>query len=231
VDSNVAITPEALRTHLQYLAYEAIFLSKLPPGGVVDVPDIEDYAATHLGQNTAVSYLEFGVANGDSLKRMAAKFVNPDTRFIGFDSFLGLPEDWSVGASERRIIPKGTFSRQGRLPTIDDPRVSYVAGWFQNTVPNFLEEHTEQLKQQITFAHFDADLYSANLFLLSLFWIYVPDYYFVMDDFFQDDLIALHDFTIAFPVKLEWIACRRNEAGLPTKTFGRLTRTTLQVDT
>ena len=36
--------------------------------------------------------IEFGVAEGGSINRMADE--NPDRTLDGFDSFKGLPEDW-----------------------------------------------------------------------------------------------------------------------------------------
>jgi hypothetical protein len=45
-----------------------------------------------------------------------------------------------------------------------------------------------------------------------------------MDDFFEDDIIALHDFTMAYPVELEWIAYHRVPPDIPGKVLGRMKR-------
>ena len=72
--------------------------------------------------------------------------------------------------------------------------------------------------------HYDADLYSSTLFLLATIWPQLKEYYFIMDDFGQDDMVALHDFTMAFPVKIEWLAQRQGVPDWPAQTFGMMTR-------
>jgi hypothetical protein len=74
--------------------------------------------------------------------------------------------------------------------------------------------------------HLDADLYASTLFVLTTLWHSVPDYYFIMDDFSQDDAIALHDFCLAYPVRIEWLAERPKpgQGELPRHIFGRMTR-------
>ncbi len=108
-----------------------------------------------------ITYLEFGVFRGDSIRRMSKLFTHPDSRFVGFDSFEGLPEDW--GANR----PQGHFTTEGQIPLIPDSRVSFVKGYFQNTLPGFLATPRRNVP---TLIHFDADLYSSTLFLLSMFW-------------------------------------------------------------
>src|SRR5690349_3546926 len=75
--------------------------------------------------------LEFGVADGASLRYVAGRVPRP---FHGFDSFEGLPEDWS-GTFERQ----GKFSRSGALPAVP-PNVRLYPGWFADTLPRFLGE-------------------------------------------------------------------------------------------
>jgi len=225
----MGLAPEAIRTHRQYEAYRNFFLATPCQAELDDKADLHAYAADHLGRNALITYLEFGVANGDSLRRAANGFRNPETRLIGFDSFYGLPADWPVGAAERRVIPAGTFSRGGKIPDISDPRVSFVTGWFQNSVPEFLTCRAAGLVGRKVLVHFDADLYTSTLFLLSILWPIVPEYYFIMDDFFQDDIIALCDFASAYPVKIEWVACRKNPAGLPAKVFAKMRRTAFEL--
>ena len=50
----------------------------------------------------------------------------------GFDSFLGLPHDWSLEGHKR-----GYFSTEGVVPRIDDPRVRFYPGWFEDTLPDY----------------------------------------------------------------------------------------------
>ncbi len=59
-----------------------------------------------------INYLEFGVYQGHSIKWWVKENTDPASRFVGFDSFQGLPEDWT---SENRA---GHFSTQGRIPEV-----------------------------------------------------------------------------------------------------------------
>jgi hypothetical protein len=102
-------------------------------------------------------YLEFGVATGVSLKWWVEHNRHPESRFVGFDTFEGLPENWGR-------IPAGTFATDGRLPDIDDPRCSLERGLFQQTLPSFLRRGP--LPSCRTLVHLDADLYSSTLFVL-----------------------------------------------------------------
>ena len=109
---------------------------------------LHDRAVATIGRDAPVRYLEFGVHQGGSLRRFAEAFRHPDARFVGFDSFVGLPEAWSGMAA-------GTFGTGGKPPQIDDARVSFVKGWFQNSAPDFLRSWEPCGPVLI---HFDADL-------------------------------------------------------------------------
>jgi predicted O-methyltransferase YrrM len=89
--------------------------------------------------------LEFGVATGDTLSRIAAK----RSPAHGFDSFEGLPEDWRTG------FTKGAFAQVA--PTV--PGATLHVGWFEDTLPGFFATHPGP----IAFAHIDADLYSSTV--------------------------------------------------------------------
>ncbi len=117
----------------------------------------EYIAETYRLEQNIIGYLEFGVASGSSLKWWITKNTHPKSHFVGFDTFSGLPEDWEK-------IPKGTFSTGGNVPDIQDARVSYKIGLFQNTLPNFIK--TLNLLEVQTVVHIDCDLYSASLFAL-----------------------------------------------------------------
>jgi hypothetical protein len=99
-----------------------------------------------------VLYLEFGVAAGSSMRQWSALLRNPRSSLHGFDSFLGLPHDWSLEGHER-----GTFSTGGQPPKIDDPRVRFFTGWFDETLPSYRWPEHEQLVVVM-----DADLYSST---------------------------------------------------------------------
>lgn len=105
----------------------------------------------------AIDYLEFGVFRGASLKWWVQRNSNPESRFTGFDTFTGLPEDWIWMA-------QGTFSTEGKPPEIDDERCGFQVGLFQKTLPRFLETFAGGRRMVV---HLDADLYSATLFALT----------------------------------------------------------------
>lgn len=105
-------------------------------------------------QGKDLLWLEFGVWKGQSIKYISG-FT--DQTIYGFDSFEGLPEYW------RESFDIGAFSEGGRMPQVPS-NVKLIKGWFENTLPIFLEEHEDK---QISFAHLDADLYSSTSFVLS----------------------------------------------------------------
>ncbi|WP_428563187.1 MAG: class I SAM-dependent methyltransferase [Solidesulfovibrio sp. DCME] len=107
--------------------------------------------------NKPIDYLEFGVAGGDSLRSWLRLNTHATSRFYGFDSFRGLPEDWLTDS------PKGAFDQQGRLPQFEDDRVSIIDGLFQETVDAFSRAFTPRNRLVI---HMDADLYSSTLYCL-----------------------------------------------------------------
>jgi len=97
-------------------------------------------------------YLEFGVWQGLSLNHLAS--IKRDKTFYGFDSFEGLPEDWS------EFCPKG-WMKVDKLPVVRK-NVVLIKGLFQDTLEPFLEEH----KDKVAFLHLDADLYSSTKYVL-----------------------------------------------------------------
>jgi hypothetical protein len=98
--------------------------------------------------------LEFGVADGASLRYLASRVARA---FHGFDSFEGLPEHWS-GTFER----KGKFTRAGALPPVP-ANARLHPGWFADTLPRFLAEHPSET---IAFVHVDCDIYASTATVL-----------------------------------------------------------------
>lgn len=99
---------------------------------------------------------EFGVARGKTLRYIAQRWQGKVT---GFDSFEGLPENWTGTAAQA-----GTFNAKGKLPRMP-ANVALRAGWFETSVPKFLGE-TPGVAGLL---HMDADLYSSTRTVLSLF--------------------------------------------------------------
>ena len=123
--------------------------------------EIYRYVAAELGNGSAIDLLEFGVAEGTSMRALVHANQNPESRFVGFDTFAGLPEDWQSGWG---VIRKGSYAVRQDRPYFDDARISLQVGLFQDTVPKFLTTFTPA--NQLIF-HIDCDLYSSTLYLLT----------------------------------------------------------------
>ena len=140
---------------------------------------------------------------GYTIKYWSTINSNPNSRFYGFDSFEGLPEDWS-GAFVR--VPKGTFNTEGVVPEIEDPRVSFHKGWFQTSLPLFL--HTYQSRNRLL-VHCDADLYTSTLYVLcTLHNRFKPGSLIIFDEFSgaTDEFRAFTDYSSSFLQKFRVVA-------------------------
>lgn len=144
----------------------------------------------------AITLLEFGVFKGNSIAQFASMNSNPESCFVGFDSFRGLPEDWFA------TMDKGMFDLNGEVPQVDDKRVRFVNGWFQNTLPNFLAQ-TEVRGDLIV--HYDADLYSATLFVLMQIDALKLPYLAIFDEFTGHETRALRNYQQMTGAKVEFI--------------------------
>lgn len=96
-------------------------------------------------------FLEFGVYTGHTINTVAS--VLPKWTIYGFDSFEGLPETWRDGYN------KGHFSLNGNLPAVRN-NVKLVKGWFDETLPIWLEQNRSTTK--IDILHIDCDIYSST---------------------------------------------------------------------
>ena len=94
---------------------------------------------------------EFGVFTGNSL-RILSETTNRS--WFGFDSFEGLPEAWE-GPQGHVQSAKGAFACNP--PSISN--VTLITGWFENTLPQFVEEHAGEVFDCV---HIDCDLYSST---------------------------------------------------------------------
>ena len=182
--------------------------SIVPPGqGWIEI--IEDGRVTlwrkTLGQlpKADILLLEFGVWKGDSLREFLKLNVSPRSQFYGFDSFEGLPEAWRGMTAER-------FDLGGEPPAIDDPRLKFVKGWFQETLPPMLDKLAEGSRDRSVVVHFDADLYSSTLFLLFALGTRFNQYHFIFDEFSGHECRALYNYIqatgadVRFLYRLDW---------------------------
>ena len=155
-----------------------------------------------------IDYLEFGVHKGFSFRWWVEHNQHADSRFVGFDTFTGLPEDWIEGLGE------GAFDVQGNTPDIDDARVTWKPGLFQDTLPGYMEQTPPAAaadNERPLVVHLDADLYSSTLFaLLALLPVMKSGDLVFFDEFgfslSYDEFRAWLDAQKAFPTAHEVLA-------------------------
>lgn len=123
--------------------------------------------------------MEFGVASARTTNAIADQVPGP---VYGFDGFAGLPEDWRPG------FGRGAFARSA-LPEVR-PNVQLVVGWFDRTLPGFLDAHPGPA----SFVHVDCDLYSSTQTILSqLRERIVPGTILVFDEYFNYPGWEMHE--------------------------------------
>jgi hypothetical protein len=116
-------------------------------GEAMVLPDRLDLLKFALSRASADGLvMEFGVEKGASLRHLASL---TQRNVHGFDSFEGLPGDWS-GTKEAA----GAFSLRGRLPKVPTNAILHV-GWFDKTLPPFLAENPAPC----ALIHVDCDIY------------------------------------------------------------------------
>lgn len=157
-----------------------------------------------------ILFLEFGVWEGNFTNLVSKINNNSNSKIIGFDSFEGLPESWHKH-------PIGTFSTKGIEPEINDKRVQYIKGWFQNTIKTNLKEILRDDFEEVIVS-FDADLYSSSLYCLCQLDEFKKEYIAIFDEFAPDECRALYDYKLAFGAKIEFIA-RADYDGFPSQVI------------
>lgn len=141
-------------------------------------------------EGRSLLYLEFGVFEGYSIRNWAESDRSSDSRFYGFDTFEGLPEDWNG-------VPKGTFDVGSQMPSISDPRVCFFKGMFQDTWPDAQRAIEAEASGRHLVVHFDADLYSSTLFVLCKLDSLGLGYDAIFDEFYGDEPRALADYAVS----------------------------------
>ena len=144
--------------------------------------------------------LEFGVARGKSINFLAS---NTSQIVYGFDSFIGLPEDWSGG---NRFVPKEYFDFKGQMP-LCRPNVKLIKGWFEDTIDDFKKDVNDKIK----LIHIDCDLYSSTFYVLESFKDrLIPGSLIVFDEFYNfhgwrnHEYKALMDFKNKYNIKFTY---------------------------
>lgn len=112
-------------------------------------------AGVHPDSN--ISYFGFGVYNGESMRWWTTANRNADSKFVGFDSFKGLPEKWVGGSSE-----VGAYRAEHGKLNFDDFRVDLVEGWFSETLTEYFKAFDHDDSSTII-VMFDADLFTSTV--------------------------------------------------------------------
>lgn len=169
--------------------------SKLPPvlGSI--------HATFELALNSAKvegMVLEFGVRHANSTRQLAA-IAKQDVH--GFDSFEGLPEAW-------HNEDKGSYSTKGVIPKVPK-NIHLHAGWFDQTLPKFLETNTEKAR----LINIDCDIYSSTKTVLDALaprivkgTVIVFDEYIGNQHWREDEFKAFQEAVKTYKWKYEYLA-------------------------
>lgn len=149
------------------------------------------------------TWIEFGVAAQDSLKRITAE--RGEASVWGIDCFTGLPEDWTWGRPDY-AIGKGTFAQKSiAIPPLG---AKVIAGLFDDVLPSF------RPADPVTFVHIDSDLYSSCVSILTwLETVMADDMIIAFDELHSyegwegHEAKALYEWMCKHPdFEIEWIA-------------------------
>ncbi len=211
IDLLVNGTVQDWKSHYRLREFQAVIAEKSQDAVFLDFEYKDRRKLYHcvnqrFVRNRPIDYIEFGVAGGESFRTWLELNANADSRFFGFDSFQGLPEDWETDK------PKGTFTRQGRVPEFGDNRARIVDGLFQDTVDAFSRSFTPRNDLVL---HMDADLYSSTLYCLMQLQRHIaPGTIILFDEFTArdctDEYAALQDFCQACYRDYKVLATRRD---------------------
>ncbi len=153
--------------------------------------------------NAPINYLEFGVREGSTFKWWVENNQSAESKFDGFDTFEGLPEDWNN-------YKAGEMSVGGKFPAINDNRISFHKGLFQDTLWNFLKKFNDDKRKVI---HIDSDLYTSALFVLtSLAPLLKKNDVIIFDEFGvpQHEFLVYDEFIRSFRIPLKMIGACNN---------------------
>jgi hypothetical protein len=164
--------------------------------------------AAGLRRSSPLLYLEFGVFKGDSMAWWSEFNQVESSRFFGFDTFEGLPEEWIAARAA-----EGTFDAGGQVPLSRDDRVHFIKGLFHETLPAFFVDTDVAGSDATVVVHFDADLYSSTVVAMAhlcarllpgrtMLWFF--------DEFYPEEARALEGFQRAFGLKLRGLATNRS---------------------
>lgn len=157
-------------------------------------------------------FLEFGTYKGESINFCSS--LIPEAKFYGFDSFEGLSESFS-------IWKRGRFDIKGKLPKVNK-NVSLIKGYFNETLPKFLEEH----KEKAAFIHIDCDLYSSTKTIFeNIYDRIVPNTIIQFDEYYNypgwrnHEFKAFQEFCKKYSVEYEYIGISHMQVAVVIKSI------------
>lgn len=150
-----------------------------------------------------IDYLEFGVCGGHSFFWWMEKNQHPGSKFFGFDTFEGLPENWGP-------FKKGDMN--AGLPELTDKRGKFYKGLFQQTLFPFLDEYDLNNGRRKVI-HMDADLFSSTLYTLTSLARYLKEGDIIFFDEFNvpdHEFAAFTYFTQSYYIDFELLGAVNN---------------------
>lgn len=115
---------------------------------------LDQFAVIRSKRDAIMSFngriLDLGVYKGESTRGLAQVF--PDAVIHGFDSFEGLPGDWSIALA-------GHFGDVDGMPPDVPANVRLYKGWFSDTLPPWALQHAGNA---ISLLRVDCDIYSST---------------------------------------------------------------------
>lgn len=169
-----------------------------------DRVQLYEYVRTTQAVDEAINYIEFGVADGTSMRWWLANQRHPESVFYGFDTFTGLPEKYGT-------YDKGAFGTGGEFPDVGgDDRCTLVKGLFQDTLRPTLAQIDFTRR---TIFHLDADLYTSTLFALATMHPHMKSGDLLLFDEFgtpTHEFRAFSDFVRTFGVEYRLLGAKNN---------------------
>ena len=163
-------------------------------------------------------WLEFGVWKGETMRQIAEH--RQHGHVYGFDSFRGLPEAWGSD----HAMSAGAFDMQGRVPFPETKTIKWQPGWFNVTLPIFLNRAAIRHKP-VRFIHIDCDLYSSTKCVFDeLKDRLVPGVYLTFDELFNYPDYKEHE------MRALWEMLRDRQSVYPTMGVEVVSTSTRYID-
>jgi len=177
-------------------------------------------------------FAEFGVFEGKTLRMIKQKMRKYmiDRPLYGFDSFEGLPEDYTPYYVKGKFkMDSMQYEKLKRYVMHAKSGMEIVPGYFEDTLEAFLVKHPGHF----AFVHMDADLYSSTKFVLDVLMTHyrlVPGTVIQFDEMFlvgqdddmwyYDEFQAWNEFVDAYAIEFDWIGSHTQRAAVVLTKVG-----------